>query len=144
MHLTLREQTVLGLIAHGLSDRQIAMQLAISLSTARKHRENLLSKFHVRKSAQLVAHYFAFGPSRQEINISTGTGPPISAREMEIIQLLLQGLGDKEVGRKLGISDHTARTHRANLLRKFGASNVRALLYDAITSGWLAHPAIVS
>lgn len=144
MRLTAREQTVFSLIAQGLSDRQIAEDLAISLSTARKHRENLLAKFQVRKSAQLVARYFLVGAGRQEIKPPTVAEPPVSAREMEIIHLLLQGLGDKEVGRSLGISDQTARTHRANLLRKVGAANVRALLYAAITDGWLAHPAPAS
>lgn len=144
MRLTAREQTVFGLIAQGLSDRQVAAELAVSLSTARKHRENLLSKFQVRKSTQLVARYFLLGSGSQEINASTTSEPPVSAREMEIIRLLLQGLGDKEVGRSLGISDQTARTHRANLLRKAGAANVRALLYQAITNGWLAQPAAAS
>ncbi|MBB3121574.1 response regulator transcription factor [Pseudoduganella violacea] len=59
MHLTSHEQTILGLIARGRSDRAIAEELDISLSTARKHRENLLAKFEVSKSSQLVVRYFA-------------------------------------------------------------------------------------
>lgn len=58
-----------------------------------------------------------------------------------MVQLLLQGLSDKQVGRRLGISDQTARTHRSHLLRKVGASNVCALLYEAISEGWLLLPA---
>lgn len=140
MRLTIREQTVFSLIAQGYSDRQIAEELAITRSTARKHRENLLSKFQVRKSTQLVARYFSVNPGAPERKATAAFGPPVSARELEVIQLLLQGFGDKEIGRRLGISDQTARTHRANLLRKVGAANVRALLYEAITNGWLAQP----
>lgn len=58
MKLTLREQEVLTLIAHGYTDRQIASQLVITLATARKHRENVLAKFQFRRSSQLVAEYF--------------------------------------------------------------------------------------
>ncbi|QDQ28376.1 hypothetical protein FNU76_19585 [Chitinimonas arctica] len=59
MHLTPREQTVLALIARGHTDRDIAERLSFSLSTARKHRENLLLKFHAGKSTRLVIQYFA-------------------------------------------------------------------------------------
>lgn len=59
MHLTRREHAVLALIARGHTDREIAGQLAFSLSSARKHRENLLAKFQAGKSTQLVVHYLA-------------------------------------------------------------------------------------
>lgn len=59
---TSREETVLALIAQGMTDREIAAQLSFSISTARKHREALLAKFHARKSAQLVSRYFVRYP----------------------------------------------------------------------------------
>ncbi|WP_254699849.1 response regulator transcription factor [Trinickia violacea] len=58
MKLTQRENVVLGLIAEGFTDREIAEQLSFSISTARKHRENVLGKFQFRKSSQLVIQYF--------------------------------------------------------------------------------------
>lgn len=62
MKLTERENIVFNLIAKGFTDREIADQLSVSISTARKHRENLLGKFHFSKSAQLVVEYFALFP----------------------------------------------------------------------------------
>jgi DNA-binding CsgD family transcriptional regulator len=62
MGLTLREKDVLALIAQGFTDRQIAMQLTFAVSTARKHRENLLLKFSVTKSVHLVAQYLSDQP----------------------------------------------------------------------------------
>jgi DNA-binding CsgD family transcriptional regulator len=38
------------------------MQLAFAVSTARKHRENLLLKFSVTKSVHLVAQYLSDQP----------------------------------------------------------------------------------
>lgn len=55
--LTAREMQALSLIARGFSDRDIAVILAISLSTARKHRENVQRKLGLRKSAQLAVYY---------------------------------------------------------------------------------------
>ncbi|CAB3746272.1 hypothetical protein LMG29660_00151 [Burkholderia puraquae] len=62
MKLTAREIVVLGLIAQGLTDREIAVELAVSVYTARKHRENLLNKFGFKKSAQLTMRYFILFP----------------------------------------------------------------------------------
>jgi DNA-binding CsgD family transcriptional regulator len=59
MHLTQREKTVLESIVRGMTDRQISVELDVAISTARKHRENLLEKFQVGKSAELVIPWFA-------------------------------------------------------------------------------------
>lgn len=62
MKLTERENSVLRLIAQGFTDREIAQRLSFSISTARKHRENMLAKFQLEKSAQLVVQYFIHHP----------------------------------------------------------------------------------
>lgn len=51
--------------------------------------------------------------------------------------LLSRGLGDKAIARELGISDLTARTHRAQMLRRAHTPNVCALLFLSLNSGWL-------
>lgn len=55
--LTLREQEVLGLVATGLSDKEISAQLSISLYTTKSHLRNILSKLHVssRREAARIA-----------------------------------------------------------------------------------------
>lgn len=55
--LTAREMEALSLIARGFTDREIAELLTISLSTARKHRENAQRKLGLNKSAQMTIHY---------------------------------------------------------------------------------------
>jgi DNA-binding NarL/FixJ family response regulator len=52
--LTRREKEVLGLIADGLTNGEIAKQLFISVATVDTHRKNLLSKFEVKNTASLV------------------------------------------------------------------------------------------
>jgi len=49
-----REKEVLTLIAEGYSSKQIADMLYISNHTAISHRKNLIEKFHVRNTAQLI------------------------------------------------------------------------------------------
>ncbi len=55
--LTNREQEVLSLVSRGLSDKQIAVQLTISLHTVKSHLRNILSKLQVnsrREAARLA------------------------------------------------------------------------------------------
>lgn len=52
--ISLREQQVLSLIGDGYSSKQIADKLNISNHTAISHRKNLIIKFQVRNTAQLI------------------------------------------------------------------------------------------
>ncbi|MBI2238495.1 MAG: response regulator transcription factor [Actinobacteria bacterium] len=54
--LTPREEEVLALIARGLTNRQIAEELFISLNTVETHRRHILEKLGARSRAELVAH----------------------------------------------------------------------------------------
>jgi DNA-binding CsgD family transcriptional regulator len=52
--LTAREKEVLALIAEGLTNQEIAAQLFVSPLTVDSHRKNLLAKFEVKNTAQMV------------------------------------------------------------------------------------------
>jgi len=137
--LTTREIQALELIARGSTDRDIAAALAISLSTAHKHRENLQRKLGLHKSAQLVIYYFErFAELDQRRNLPS----VLSERELEIIHLFAEGLSDKQVARELNISDLTVRKHRGNMQGKLQAANVCALLFTALATGELPLPLV--
>ena len=46
----------------------------------------------------------------------------ISAREFETLELLANGLSNKEIARELGVSPNTVKTHLARLYEKLGAA----------------------
>ena len=52
--LTQREKQVLQLIAHGKSNKEIAVMLNLSVNTVAVHRANLMSALGVHKTAELV------------------------------------------------------------------------------------------
>ncbi|HEY2472109.1 MAG TPA: response regulator transcription factor [Terracidiphilus sp.] len=47
---------------------------------------------------------------------------PLTAREMEVLTLLADGAGNKEIAAKLGISENTAKFHVSSILGKLGAT----------------------
>jgi DNA-binding NarL/FixJ family response regulator len=48
---------------------------------------------------------------------------PLTPREREVLQMLAAGLGNKEIGARLQISDHTAKFHVSQILGKLGAGS---------------------
>lgn len=48
---------------------------------------------------------------------------PLTPREIEVLQLLSQGLGNKEIASRLNISEHTAKFHVASIMGKLGAGS---------------------
>lgn len=59
----------------------------------------------------------------------------LTAREREVLQLAVQGMGNTEIGERLAISPRTAETHRTNLLRKLGIQSQSDLVRFAIGRG---------
>lgn len=59
----------------------------------------------------------------------------LTAREREVLVLLAEGLANKEVARKLGISVRTAETHREHLSRKLNIAPIAGLTKYAIQHG---------
>jgi len=65
------------------------------------------------------------------------TGSGFSSREIEILQLIGQGLTNAEMADKLFISRRTVEGHRQSLIDKTGAKNTAALMRFAYTNGIL-------
>ncbi|HEY0602640.1 MAG TPA: response regulator transcription factor [Herpetosiphonaceae bacterium] len=56
----------------------------------------------------------------------------ITPRERDVLQALAEGLTDKQIAQRLGISVETVRTHIVNLLGKLGVdSRLKALVFAA-------------
>lgn len=78
------------------------------------------------------------GYLRQDRETSTQSQSAVlTAREREVVQLLAEGKGNKEVASALGVSVHTAETHRANVMRKLDLHSIGDLVRYAIRNGMI-------
>ena len=61
----------------------------------------------------------------------------LSAREIEVLVLLVRGLINKEIADKLNISLTTVITHRKNITEKLGIKSLSALTIYAVMHGYI-------
>jgi two-component system, NarL family, response regulator YdfI len=59
----------------------------------------------------------------------------LTAREIEILRLLAEGLENKEIALALGISEHTVKFHVASILGKLGVGNRTEAVMSGIRHG---------
>jgi len=52
----------------------------------------------------------------------------LTKREMQIVEMLRDGLSSKEIAEKLFISNRTVEVHRYNIFRKLEVNNVVSLI----------------
>lgn len=54
---------------------------------------------------------------------SSSDGPGLSAREQQVLQLVAQGLANKQIARRLEITERTVKVHLGNVFRRIGVSD---------------------
>jgi DNA-binding NarL/FixJ family response regulator len=57
----------------------------------------------------------------------------LTPRQRQVLQMLVAGRSNKEIGAPLGIEERTVKSHVATLMHKVGVSNRIALSVHAIT-----------
>jgi DNA-binding NarL/FixJ family response regulator len=60
---------------------------------------------------------------------------PLTPREIEVLELLAEGLPNREIGGRLGISDQTVKFHVASISGKLGATNRTDAVRRAVRRG---------
>lgn len=63
---------------------------------------------------------------------------PLTSREMEVLELIAQGLPNKGIAVELGISEHTVKFHVGSILTKLGAASRAEALARAMQAGILS------
>jgi DNA-binding NarL/FixJ family response regulator len=115
------EAGVRGYVVKSDSDRD----LVIAVETLANHKP-----FFTPRATEVMLTSFHEGKIKADL--PEATRDRLTPREREIVQLLAEGKGSKEVASSLYISVKTAETHRANIMRKLQAHTVSELVRYAI------------
>lgn len=78
-------------------------------------------------------------PNPENINgqASLDDDSPLTARELEVMRLVLQNKTSQEIGDELSVAVTTIQTHRRNLMKKIGVNNSIGLMQWAIAHGFM-------
>lgn len=67
-------------------------------------------------------------------------GPSLTSRELEVLELIVAGKSNKDIGNQLAISEATVKTHINNILGKLGVSDRTQAATTAIQRGIVVLP----
>lgn len=97
-------------------------------------REELLKAI---QAAKAFKSYLSFDAAQSLRNPLEKEQPVLTRREKDVLEQIAEGMTNQEIAEKLFISPTTVDTHRKNLMLKFEAKNVAALIHLAGKAGFL-------
>ena len=63
---------------------------------------------------------------------------PLSEREMEVLKVAAQGMGNKDIGKTLFISERTVQAHMRSIFNKLGVSSRSEAILYGLKKDWFA------
>lgn len=66
----------------------------------------------------------------------------LSVRELEVLQLIVQGYTNERIAELWSVSTRTIESHRTNLMQKLGLHSLKELKYYAFEQGITPHPGV--
>jgi DNA-binding NarL/FixJ family response regulator len=132
----------------GMDEESVLKALA---SGAKGYIDEAADPSEFRQAFQVVSRGSVWAPRRvlslfiERVSRSSGhifpAGPVrFTTREKEVLEMLVAGRSNKEIGGPLGISERTVKAHVAKLMRKVGVQNRIALSVHAITNSLVFLP----
>jgi DNA-binding NarL/FixJ family response regulator len=87
------------------------------------------------RASALVVDAIVVSPAREQ---RAPDNEPLTPRELEVLERLIEGLSNKAIAARLGISDQTVKFHVAAICGKLGAVNRTDAVRRAIRRGLVA------
>jgi DNA-binding NarL/FixJ family response regulator len=154
--LTPREGQVLRFIVEGLTNKQIAREIHVSVKTVEKHRQEIMNKLNIHHTAGLTCYALSNGiafprtvsasmarrvPSSRG-NCSSpideaGHARAITARETQVLTLIAEGFLNKQIAAELQLSIKTVANHRQEVMKRLNIHHIAGLTRYAVSKGLL-------
>jgi len=84
---------------------------------------------------QVAAGARVLDPRLGAVAEKSSAAPALSTRELEVLQLIVNGKSNKDIATVLGLSANTVAVHRANIMQTLGIHNTAELVVYAIREG---------
>jgi DNA-binding NarL/FixJ family response regulator len=97
--------------------------------------KDTLSHDLVRVIREVHAGHHVMGAGIEARLSERASGPTLSDREIQVVELLSQGMRNKEIAASLGITERTAEVHVRNILTKLNVKDRTAAVSVAIRRG---------
>ncbi len=103
-------------------------------------REELLSALHALSEGLIVGSLPLLESllNPRSLSLADSESPPLSEREIEVLELLAQGLANKQIAAALGISEHTAKFHVSSIYTKLNVTNRAEAVRQGVRRGLIA------
>ena len=75
------------------------------------------------------------GFTPRQTDLGDSLEEPLTPREIDVLELLAEGLANKPIAARLGISDQTVKFHVASICGKLGAANRTDAVRRAVRRG---------
>lgn len=108
-----------------IEDARLEARRAVDLLT------ELKAEFHMAQAREVLDGF----PSAPDAAVPSPAG--LSAREVEVLRLVADGLSNQAIGDRLFVSEHTVHRHVANILNKLSVSSRAAAVAQAARRGLL-------
>jgi len=91
-------------------------------------------------AAKILAEFSRQGGVRGVGKAEAGLAEPLTAREREVLELVVAGASNKEIARRLYVSENTVKYHLKNILQKLHAHNRAQVVAFALKHGLINPP----
>ncbi len=137
--------------------RKLADRAAVLVLTVSENDEDLITAIHAGAAGYLLKNATPTALVDAVTNVANGggalspeitpkileaartapapEGPALSAREREIVTMLSQGLSNRQIAERLGISTHTVKTYIDRVFEKYGVRTRAAVAAAARSHG---------
>jgi len=154
--LTPREAQVLRFIVEGLTNKQIAQEIQVSVKTVEKHRQEIMNRLNIHHTAGLTCYALSNGiafPSTvsasmaRRVPSSRGNcsssieealqDRTITPRETQVLRLIAEGFLNKQIAAELRLSIKTVANHRQEVMKRLNIHHIAGLTRYAVSKGLL-------
>ncbi len=97
--------------------------------------KDMLSDDLIRVIREVRKGESRIGPDVEASLAQRAAGPTLTRREIQVIELIAQGMRNKEIAASLGISEETAQVHVKNILAKLKVKDRSAAITAALRRG---------